>query len=227
MKVRHSGVQCISDAQDHGCVPELHILSISNHTQPVPPRMGRNRGLLDAMQISFWLVGLLFAVKAVEILLQVSLDHYGIRPRDTHGLIGIIFSPLLHAGGAHLVANATPLFVLLTVLFWDRKYKPGSTIAIIWLVSGVGTWILGRGEFQGELTVHIGASSLIYGLVSYLIVAGFRMESWRAIFIAIVVFALYGGIFYGALPRDGLISWEGHLCGALAGAWTAFQQHRK
>ena len=182
---------------------------------------------MDAMQISFWLVGVLFAVMAAEIILQVRLDRFGIYPRDVHGLIGIFCSPLLHGSTAHLIANATPLFVLLTILLWDRNYKPGSTIAIIWLVSGLGTWLLGRREFEGEPTVHIGASSIIYGLVAYLIVAGFRMESWRAIFIAILVFAFYGGIFYGALPRDGLISWEGHLCGALAGAWTAFQQHRR
>lgn len=179
------------------------------------------------MQISFWLVGMLFAVEAVEILMQVSLDRFGIFPRNVNGLVGVIFSPLLHAGTGHLIANATPLFVLLTVLFWDKNYKAGSTIAIIWLVSGLGTWLLGRGTHHGEPTVHIGASSLIYGLVAYLIVAGFRMESWRAIFVAMLVFLIYGGIFYGALPREGLVSWEGHLCGALAGAWTAFQQHRR
>ena len=179
------------------------------------------------MQISFWLVGVLFAVMAIEIVLQVRLDRYGIYPLDVHGLKGILFSPLLHGSTAHLMANAPPLFVLLTILLWDRKYKPGSTIAIIWLVSGVGTWLLGRREIGDDPTVHIGASSLIYGLVAYLIVAGFRMESWRAIFIAILVFVFYGGIFYGVLPRDGIISWEGHLCGALAGAWTALQQHRK
>ena len=205
----------------------LFIFRIANHYPAVPPRRGRNRGLMDAMQISFWLVGVLFAVMAAEIILQVRLDRFGIYPRDVHGLIGIFCSPLLHGSTAHLIANATPLFVLLTILLWDRNYKPGSTIAIIWLVSGLGTWLLGRREFEGEPTVHIGASSIIYGLVAYLIVAGFRMESWRAIFIAILVFAFYGGIFYGALPRDGLISWEGHLCGALAGAWTAFQQHRR
>lgn len=178
------------------------------------------------MQISFWLVGILFAVKAAEIVLRVRLDPFGILPRDTQGLIGILFSPLLHGGTAHLIANATPLFVLLSILLWDRNYKPGSTIAIIWIFSGLGTWVLGRQEFQGEPTVHIGASSLIYGLVAYLIVAGFRMESWRAIFMAIGVFVFYGGIFYGVIPHDGLVSWEGHLCGAIAGAWAAVRQHR-
>lgn len=179
------------------------------------------------MQISFWLVGALFAVMAAEILLKVPLTRFGIYPRDVHGLIGILCSPLLHGNTAHLLANAPPLFMLLTILFWDRNYRPGSTIAIIWLVSGLGTWLLGRREFEGEPTVHLGASSIIYGLVAYLIVAGFRMESWRAIFIAVAVFALYGGIFFGVLPHDGPISWEGHLCGALAGAWTALRQHRK
>ena len=207
--------------------PELFIKADCKHNPRVPPRRTTNRGLMDSMQISFWLVGVLFAVEAVEILMKVELDRFGIFPRNVNGLVGVILSPLLHANTGHLIANATPLFVLLTILLWDKNYKAGSTIAIIWLVSGLGTWLLGRGTYEGEATVHIGASSLIYGLVAYLIVAGFRMESWRAIFIAILVFLIYGGIFYGALPRDGLVSWEGHLCGAVAGAWAAFQQHRR
>jgi membrane associated rhomboid family serine protease len=47
------------------------------------------------------------------------------------------------------------------------------------------------------------------------------MKSWRSAAVAIFVFVLYGSIFYGVLPRAGPISWEGHLCGALAGVWAA------
>jgi membrane associated rhomboid family serine protease len=116
----------------------------------------------------------------------------------------------------HLLANSVPLFVLLVLLLSNPKYHPYGTLAFIWLVSGVGTWLIGRGG-----AVHIGASSIVFGLAAFLIVAGLTMKSWRSAAIAIFVFILYGGIFYGALPQAGPISWEGHLCGAIAGVWRA------
>jgi membrane associated rhomboid family serine protease len=71
----------------------------------------------------------------------------------------------------------------------------------------------------------VGASSLIFGLVAYLIVAGFLMGSWRAVFVAAAVLFFFGGIFYGVLPQAGPISWEGHLSGAIAGVWAGRRNH--
>lgn len=192
-----------------------------------PPPMARSSRptFTAALQAAFLLVGLMFLIKAVEVVVPVSFAGYGIIPRNEHGLIGIVFSPLLHGNAQHLLANAAPLLVLLTLLFWDRKYHPWRTLAFIWLASGLGTWLIGRGETGGQLTVHIGASSVIYGLVVYLLVAGFLMDSWRAVFVAVGVGVAYGGIFYGVLPQSGPISWEGHLCGAIAGFFTARHNH--
>ncbi len=185
----------------------------------------RQSGFLAALQTSFGLVGLMFFIKAVELSAGISFAGFGIVPRDERGLVGIVFSPLLHGNAAHLLANAAPLFVLLTLLFWDRKYHPWRTLAFIWLASGLGTWLIGRGGDPAHPTVHIGASSVIYGLVVYLLVAGFLMDSWRAVFVAIGVGVAYGGIFYGVLPQSGPISWEGHLCGVVAGFFTARHNH--
>jgi membrane associated rhomboid family serine protease len=127
---------------------------------------------------------------------------------------------VLHLGFPHLFANATPLFVLLWVLFSHRNYQPERTLALIWLGSGFGTWLIGRPN-----TVHIGASSLIYGLVVYLIAAGWWLRSWRSVLVAGLVLLFYGGIFYGVLPQRGMISWEGHLAGAVAGLLAARYRH--
>lgn len=190
-------------------------------------RMARSRrgGFFAALQTSFMLVGLMFFIKAVELTANISFAGFGIVPRDQRGLVGLLFSPLLHGDAAHLLANAAPLLILLTLLFWDRKYHPWRTLVFVWLASGLGTWIIGRGGDVAHPTVHIGASSVIYGLVVYLLVAGFLMDSWRAVFVAIGVGVAYGGIFYGVLPQAGPISWEGHLCGAIAGFFTARHNH--
>lgn len=173
-----------------------------------------------AVEISSLSVALLFLVEFLDHILPVSLDELGIVPRTPRGLAGIIFSPLLHSNWAHLMANAFPLFILLIVLFWDRRYYPEHALISIWVASGFGTWLIGRGN-----AIHIGASSVIYGLVVYLIAAGWWMRSWRAVIVAALVLVFYGGIFYGVLPQRGMISWEGHLAGAFAGWWVARRNH--
>jgi membrane associated rhomboid family serine protease len=185
--------------------------------------------LQEATRISASLVSMLFIVEAADLILQgmsrLTLAGFGIVPRTVPGLIGIAFSPLLHASPAHLLANALPLFILLVLLFWDHHYHPAVTLCSIWFFSGLGTWLIGRGSDGRHPIVHIGASSIIFGLVAYLIVAGFMMNSWRSAIVAILVFLAFGGIFYGVLPQHGPVSWEGHLSGALAGIWAAKRNH--
>jgi membrane associated rhomboid family serine protease len=182
------------------------------------PSMGAKRNIRapDAVTTSAALVGVLFAILALEVVFGLPLRRYGIVPRTEAGLVGIAFSPLLHANLGHLLANAIPLFVLLALLLANREYHAYRTLAWIWGASGLGTWLIGRGH-----SVHIGASSLIFGIAAFLIAAGCRVGSWRSGAIAALVFALFGGIFYGVLPQAGPISWEGHLCGAIAGVWAA------
>ena len=183
----------------------------------------------EAVQASALMVSILFLIEVADLILQhsrhTSLAGFGIAPRTVPGLVGIAFSPLLHASPSHLLANALPLFVLLILLFWDRHYYPIVTLASIWFFSGLGTWLIGRGSDGGRPVVHIGASSIIFGLVTYLIVAGFMMRSWRSAMVALFVLIGFGGIFYGVMPHAGPISWEGHLSGALAGVWAAKRNH--
>jgi membrane associated rhomboid family serine protease len=181
----------------------------------------RSSNLVDAVISSFTVLAVLFGVKAAEILFRLPLAQFGIIPRTAAGLWGILFGPLLHVNLTHLMANALPLFVLLVLLQSNPRYHPYQTLALIWTASGLGTWLIGRGH-----SVHIGASSIIFGLAAFLIVAGFLMKSWRSAAVAVFVLIAFGGIFYGVLPQAGPISWEGHLCGGVAGAWTAARTMR-
>ena len=170
----------------------------------------------DALGVSFVVVVGIFAVTLADSLLGLSLTRFGIVPRTLSGLWGILWSPLLHANLPHVAANALPLFVLLTLLLSHKQYHPERTLGLIWVASGLGTWAIGRGN-----AVHVGASSIIFGLAAFLIAAGCILRSWRSAGVAVLVTVAFGGIFYGVIPQAGRISWEGHLCGAFAGIWTA------
>lgn len=187
----------------------------------VSPRKGTFR---HAAATAGNFVAVLFLIELADVGFRhfygLTLDVFGIHPRQTIGLVGVLLSPLLHANWVHLSANAIPLLVLLTLLYWDPRYRPGTTLGWIWIISGLGTWAIGRPE-----TVHIGASSLVYGLVAYLMAAGILMRSWRSAVIALTVGVGFSGIWYGALPQDGPVSWEGHLCGAIAGIIAARKTH--
>jgi len=166
-------------------------------------------------------IAVLFCARIDESAFGLPLAQFGIVPRTVSGLWGILFSPWLHASMAHLMANAIPLFVLLVLLLSNPSYHPYRTLALIWGACGLGTWLIGRGH-----AVHIGASSVVFGLAAFLIVAGLLMKSWRSAAVTIFVVVVFGGIFYGVLPQAGPISWEGHLSGAAAGAWIAARTMR-
>lgn len=184
-------------------------------------RSGSHR-FVRAARIGSLAAFLILALAVLEVLWFPWLLEWGIRPRDGIGLRGILFSPLLHAGLAHALANALPLQVLLTLFWAEPRHRPGRSLSWIWLGSGLGTWLIGR-----DTAVHVGASGVIFGLAAFLIVAGLVLRRWRSLAVAALVAVVFGGIFYGALPQPGPVSWEGHLSGAVAGAWTASHLRRR
>jgi hypothetical protein len=65
-------------------------------------------------------------------------------------------------------------------------------------------------------------------LIAFLLVSGFVEKRWFDIAISMVVLFLFGGsLIMGVLPTwNAQISWDGHLCGAIAGAVLAFLNKR-
>lgn len=165
--------------------------------------------------------GLVAFLWLVEVLDQVifggGLDVYGIRPRTTDGLRGILFAPLLHSSFTHLMANTIPLLVLGWFVLL-RGMRIFATVTIVtMLVSGLGTWLIGPTN-----SVHIGASGLIFGYFGFLVLNSYFERSLSSILWAIAVFFLYGGLLWGVLPQGNGISWQGHLFGFVGGGLAAY-----
>lgn len=168
-------------------------------------------------------VGLMWAVYVADLLLPVDLTQWGIVPRTLSGLVGIPASPFLHGGFGHLLGNTIPLVLLLVLLIGSRADSV-STIAELVLLSGGLLWLVGRNGTSQQAVCHVGASGLIYALIAFLIVAGFRERKIVSALVALVVAGLYGStLLFGVLPSPSSnVSWDGHLAGAIAGAALAY-----
>ncbi len=94
-------------------------------------------------------------------------------------------------------------------------------MASIIVLGGLLTWVVGS---QGK---HVGASGLVFGLVTFLISSGFFEKRVVPIAIALLVGLLYGtSLIRGLIPvfpsGNEHISWAGHWCGAVAGVAVAY-----
>jgi membrane associated rhomboid family serine protease len=150
-------------------------------------------------------------------LLFPSLRSFGVVPRTFHGLVGIAAAPLLHADFHHLLGNTVPLLILLALLAGSKARSFEIVIDVV-LLGGLLLWIAGR---PGD---HIGASGLIFGLIAFLMLAGVLEKRAVPMIVAVVVGLLYGStLFWGIIPIFGSqMSWDGHLCGAVAGGIVAY-----
>ncbi len=161
--------------------------------------------------------GLLWVIQIVNaFVFGGSLDRFGVHPRTLAGLWGILFAPFLHVSFAHLIANTVPFLVLGWLVMLRRKRDFFLVSAIAALVGGLGTWLIAP-----ALSVHVGASVLIFGFLGYLLARGiFERRLWPIVG-SVVTFFLYGGALTGILPGAIGISWQGHLFGLLGGILAA------
>jgi membrane associated rhomboid family serine protease len=163
----------------------------------------------------------LYLVELIDMALPLSLDDLGIVARTWGGLDGVIWAPLLHGGWDHLIGNTIPVLVF---GFLAMAGGVGQWVAVtvtIWLVSGLGVWLTAPSD-----VVTVGASGVAFGWLAFLLVRGIFNRSLKQLGVAVVLFLYWGSTLLGVLPGNQLISWQGHLFGALAGVLTAWLTSR-
>jgi membrane associated rhomboid family serine protease len=190
-------------------------------SQIQPPKKRSTLLVGGATVVGF--VALLYVIEFFDQLDRHRLDENGIRPREADGLWGILFAPLLHAGWPHLNGNAGFVLVLGFLMTLAGLSRFIWATAIVWILGGFGTWLIGNiGAPSGVETNHIGASGLILGWLTFLLVFGLFTRSVWQIVTGVVVLFLYGSILLGVLPGTAGVSWQGHLSGAVAGIVAAY-----
>ncbi|MCI9843806.1 rhomboid family intramembrane serine protease [Flavobacterium pectinovorum] len=164
------------------------------------------------LALPLFFVLFLWVIYWIQIRFDFDFYQHGIYPRDFSGLQGILFSPFIHENLGHLYNNSIPLLVLLAAM---QYFYPKQTLGVIVfgiLFSGLITWIIGRQNY------HIGASGLIYVLVSFIFFKGIQTGYYRLVALSLSVILLYGGMIWYVFPDvDQSISWEGHLAGFITG----------
>ena len=159
--------------------------------------------------LSFWIVFW------VELRFHYNFTTYGILPHNISGLKGIITAPFIHSSLKHLFNNSIPTLVLTTALFYFYKRLRWKVLFFGFLFTGIFTWLLGREAF------HIGASGIVYMLVSFLFFKGIFTRKFPLVALSLSVVFIYGGLIWYLFPIDPKISWEGHLSGFIVGFFLA------
>ena len=179
---------------------------------------------LSGLMLLILLAAAMWVTQVVNLFMGYGLNEYGVAPRTIPGLRGIPLGPFLHGGFGHLISNTLPLLVLGGLVAARGRANFAGVTAFIVFVGGLGLWCIGRPwPWQDiERLVHVGASGLVFGYFGYLVARGWYERSILSILVALAVIVVFGwGILFGLLPTGGFVSWEGHLCGLLAGALIA------
>lgn len=172
----------------------------------------RNSKLVLVVLLLLWLVHL------VNWMVRYRLSIFlGIVPRRLFGLRGIPFFSFLHGDANHLFFNSLPFFVLanLVMLHGHTEFYVVSLFIIV--VSGFGIWLVGK---RG---VHIGASALIMGYFGFLLADAYFKLNAMTIVLALICLYYFGGLALSLFPSsEKHVSWEGHVCGFLAGIAASY-----
>ena len=173
-----------------------------------------------AVKLTLGFLGLIWLIQLSNLVLGLGPGDLGVRPREWTGMIGILVAPLLHGGFEHLFANSPPLLVAGTAILYLYPRSSLRVLPAVYLGPGIAVWLFGRSS------VHIGASGLVYGLVSYILVAGIIRRDRRAIAASLLVCFMYGALVWGVFPIESGVSWETHLAAAAIGVVLAIAMRR-
>ncbi len=172
---------------------------------------------LLAAKYSVFIVAICLLIFALNMLFALNLNQWGIVPRSTAHLPGILISPFLHASWGHLLSNIFP-FLIFATLVGSQGTRRFLLLFIFFVISsGLLVWLFARGH-----SLHIGMSGVIYALWGYLLVYGFVRRQMIPFFISLFMLFFYGGLVLGVFPTQIGISFESHLLGALVGVLSGY-----
>lgn len=169
--------------------------------------------IILAFAFPLLLLFILYALRAMESVMDWDFTSWGIYPGKVKGIMGIFTSPLVHADWSHLFANTLPLLFLSWCLLYFYRDLGIGILFFLWVLGGILTYIIGKPGW------HIGASGVIYSLAFFLFFSGILRKYVPLVALSLLITFLYGSLVWNMFPQFASVStsWEGHLGGAVAG----------
>lgn len=166
----------------------------------------------------FWFIIVIWLIFIIDIfLINTSFNHFGISPRETDHLSGILLFSFLHTNLYHIVSNTIPLLLLGAMLNASvGKNKLRIVMLFGAIGSGVGIWFFGS-----DNSLVVGASGMVFALLSFLLADAIFNPSVRSWIFALIALFTNGGILFSLVSFLPHISWAGHFWGFVTGILLA------
>lgn len=174
------------------------------------------RAFIYKIRYPLMLVFLLIFLEIFDSFSGSYLHRWGNFPRELSGIPGIVTSHFIHSTWGHLASNSLPILVLTSILVLFYPKVAGQSFVTILLGTGIMVWLFARPSY------HIGASGMVYGLISFIFWLGLFKRNTKSIVLSLIVLIVYSGSAQGLFPSEEGVSWESHLFGALIGWVVAF-----
>jgi membrane associated rhomboid family serine protease len=171
------------------------------------------------------IVALMWLIEVINTLDGNRLDSDGIYPRNLEHLLGIFTAPFLHVSFAHLVDNTLPFVFMGVIIALRGAGRLALVTLIVIVIGGLGTWLVAPAH-----SVTVGASGVVFGYATYLLTRGVFDRSLLELLTGVVVGVVWGGALLASLVPRQQVSWQGHVCGAIAGviaAWMLASQRAR
>ncbi len=192
-------------------------------------RMGQIQGSSPfawPLQIATIFTLIIWFVHLIQKFTPLEFTHYGILPHRWEGIKGIFLSPFLHSQSnwGHIFNNTPTLFAGIFMLYYFYPKVANRTLLYIYLFTGVSVWVVAGFFVESKFAYHIGASGVIYGLISFIFFSGIFRKNVRSVILSLIIILMYSGMVAGLFPdAEGQVSWQSHLMGGVFGMVMAYQ----
>jgi len=180
------------------------------------------RTQIEGVRLLVGIVAMMWIVEVINTADSNGLDRDGIYARSFSHLWGIVTAPFIHVSFQHLISNTIPFVFMGLIIALRGAARLALVTAIVILLGGLGTWLVSTG---GVSTV--GASGVVFGYATYLLVRGFFNRSLLELLTGAVVGVVWGGALLASVVPHYGISWQGHVSGAVGGVVAAWLLRRE
>jgi membrane associated rhomboid family serine protease len=180
------------------------------------------RTQIEGLQLLAGIVALMWIVEIINTIDSNRLDGDGIYGRSASHLWGILTAPFIHVSFQHLISNTIPFVFMGLIIALRGALRLALVTAIVILVGGAGTWLISSSHVS-----TVGASGVVFGYAAYLLVRGFFNHSLLELLTGAVVGVVWGGALLASIVPHYGVSWQGHVCGAIAGIVAAWLLRRE